>query len=135
MPGDVVDIDRRATMRPRRQYRIDDHTGRQVQSALLEVTQARREAVTKERHQPEDMIGRTTCIDRVLLDRQARLVIEQAVEDVRRFAGRCGDDLRMERAVLVGNVGVEADTRFIAVAGINVGDGFAAAAGEEVLTV
>ena len=81
------------------------------------------------------MVRDAAGVDRVLLDPQARLVVEQAVQHVRRLAGGGGDHLGVERAVLVRHMGVERDARLVAVPGVDVGDRLAAAAGEEVLAV
>jgi hypothetical protein len=71
----------------------------------------------------------------VLLGREAGLVVEQAVEDVRCLAGSRHDDLGVERPVLVGDMGVERDVRLVAVTRVHVGERLAAAAREEVLAV
>lgn len=54
---------------------------------------------------------------------------------MRRLAGGRSDHLGVERPVLVGDVGVERHAWLIAVARVDVGDGLAWAAGEEVLPV
>ena len=99
--GQVLDVDRAAAVGERCEQRIDRHSRRQVQPAILQIAQARREPVAEERHQPEDVVRRAARVDRVLLDRQAGLMVEQPVEHVRRLAGGRRDHLGVERAVLV----------------------------------
>src|SRR3954447_15794075 len=76
-----------------RKQRVDRQAGWQVEAAVFEVAQARGEAVAEEGHEPEDVVGGPADIDRVLLDRQPRLMIEQAIEHMRRLAGGRGDHL------------------------------------------
>jgi hypothetical protein len=133
--GDVSDVDRVGGIDQRAEERINRHAGRQVQSSVLQVADARREPVAEERHHPEDMVGHAARIDRVLLGRQAGLVVEQAVEDVRSLAGGRGDHLGVERSVLVGDVSIEAHARLVAMPRVDIGERLAVAAGEEVLAV
>src|SRR3546814_10298371 len=57
--------------------------GKEVQTTLLNVAQARREAVAEEGHETEHMVRCSTRIGVVLLDRHAGLVIQQAIQDIR----------------------------------------------------
>ena len=133
--SDVHDVDLTAGVDHGREQRVDAQARRQVQPTVLEVAHARREAIAEEGHEPEDVVGGTACVDRVLVDRQPGLVVEQAVEHVRRLTGGRGDHLGVERTVLVGDVGVERDARLVAVTRVDVGDRLSRAAGEEVLPV
>lgn len=65
----------------------------------------------------------------VLLNVQTALMMEKAVDDMGCLTGCRCDHLGMEGAVLIGDVGVEGDARFVAVMGVHIADGFAAAAG------
>ena len=107
----------------------------QVELALLEVANARREAETEQVAEAEHVIGDTARVGVVLLDRQSGVVIEQAVEDVRRLAGGRRDHLRVERPELVGDVRVERDAWLVAVPGVHIGNGSAGTTGAEVLPV
>ena len=118
-----------------RDQRIDRQPGRQVQSTLLQVAHARREAVTEERHEPEHVVGHPAGVDGVLLDREPGLMVEEPVEHVRRLACGRGDDLGVERPILIGDVGVERHARLVAMAGVHRCDRLACASGEEVLSV
>lgn len=55
------------------------------------------------------MIGDAAPIGMVALDGEVGTVMEQAVENMRRFAGAGRDDPGMERRVTVGDMGVEGD--------------------------
>lgn len=72
--------------------------------------------------------ARATGVRVVLLDVQTTLVMEKAVDDMGRFAGGRRDHLGVKGAVLIGDVGVEGNARFVAVMGIHIADSFAAAA-------
>ena len=76
MLSNVLDIDRRTAVDQRRKQCIDAHSGQQMQPALFEVAQPRREAIAEEGHQPKYVIGGAAGVCRMLLDAQARLVIE-----------------------------------------------------------
>ena len=85
--------------------------------------------------QTEDVIDRAGGIRRMFADHQFALMVEQAVEDMRGFAGIGGDDLGMERRKAVGDVGVEQHAGFGAVAGVAIGAGLALTTGAEELAV
>ncbi len=112
--------------------RIADHageqrpcllTGQQMQAALLYITQAWREAVAEERHQPEYMVGRAACVGVMLLDRQPGLVVQQTVEDIGGLARGRGDHARAERVILVRDMRIEGHAGFVAFARVDVADG------------
>jgi hypothetical protein len=66
------------------------------------------------------VIGHTTFVGVVLLNRQSRIVIEKPIEDVRRLArGHC-DHLGVERPELVGDVGSERHAGLVAMVCIHV---------------
>ena len=81
------------------------------------------------------MIDKAARVGVVLLDRETALVLEEAIEDMRRLVGGGGDDLGVERAELVGDGGVEGDTRIGPMARVDAVHRRALAAGREVLTV
>src|SRR3546814_3962712 len=53
------------------------------------------------------VVGHPAGVGVVLLDGKACLMVQQAVQDARRLAGRGGDHLGVERTVLVGDMGIE----------------------------
>ena len=71
------------------------------------------------------MVGDAAGVRIMLLDPQARLMIKQAVEHMRRFARRRGDGLRVVGAKPIGDVGVEGDPGLIAVTRVDVAKRFA----------
>ena len=79
--------------------------------------------------------GEAAGIGRVLLDPEAALVQEEAVEDVRRLVRRSGDDLAVEGAELIGEMAVEADAGLAAISGVDRRRGETMAAGLEELPV
>ena len=81
------------------------------------------------------MIGKTGGVGIVLLDPQIGLMIEQAVEDMRGISGIRGDHLGIEGRVLVGDVGVEEDTRFVPIAQVHLPGLFSAPTGAEALSI
>ena len=131
----VLDIDGRTAVGQRHKQWIDAHSGQQMEPALFEVPQARREAVAEERHEPKYVIGCAAGVDRMLRNCQARLMIEQAIKNMWRLAGCGGNNFRVERAVLVGKMSIEADARFVAMPRVYIGDRLAWSAGEEMLVV
>src|SRR3546814_18875113 len=71
---------------------------KEVQMSLLNVAQARREAVAEEGHETEHIVRCSTRIGVVLLDRHAGLVLQQAIQDIGRFAcGRRDQDRKSTR--------------------------------------
>src|SRR3546814_19190558 len=102
---------------------------------LLGMAQPGGEAVAKERHQSEHMVGRATRIGIMLFDRQPGMVIQQAVEDIGGLACGRGDHARAERVILVRDMGVERYARFVAVARVDVADRGTPPACVELLTV
>ena len=119
--------------------RVEDQRGllseEQVEPPVFEVADARREAEAEERAEPEHMIGDAARVGVVLLDPQARLMIEQPVEDMGGLAGGRRDYLGMVRAELVGDVGIEGHTRLVAMSGVDIAERFAVAAGLIILSV
>jgi hypothetical protein len=66
----------------------------------------------------EDMVGITTAIGMVPLRRDLTLMIEQRVEHVQHLARRRRDQLRVERRVAIGEVGVDLEAGSLAVVGV-----------------
>jgi hypothetical protein len=81
------------------------------------------------------VIGHTTCVGVVLLNRQSRIVIEKPIEDVRRLARGRGNHLGIEWPELVGDMRIERDAGLVAMACIHVGDSCTCPASTEVLPV
>ena len=81
------------------------------------------------------MIDRASGVGVVLADVDRAFVVHQSVENMRGLAGVRRDDLRVERRVAIGDVGVELHARLRAVFGVVVGRGFALSAGAEELAV
>ena len=79
-----------------RQQRVERHARWQVQPSVLEIAHARREAIAEEGEQAEAMVRDPACVHRVLVDLQAGLVVEQAVEHMRRLTGGGGDHFGVE---------------------------------------
>jgi hypothetical protein len=106
-------------------------TRQQVELPVFQITNPRRETETEQSAQAKNMVTRATGIRIVLLDGKAK----RAIDDVGRLAGGRGDHLGVVRAVLVGDMGVEGDARLVAVMGVHIADGFAAAVGAVELPV
>jgi hypothetical protein len=68
-------------------------------------------------------------------DAQAGLMLQKAVQDMRRLRRGRRDDLGLERPELVGDVGVERDAGLVAMAGVDVAERLAATAGAEELPI
>src|SRR3546814_9622273 len=81
------------------------------------------------------VVGHPAGVGVVLLDGKACLMVQQAVQDVRRLAGRGGDHLGVERTVLVGDMGIERHAGLVTVTRVDVSDSLAAAAGPAALAV
>jgi Tat protein secretion system quality control protein TatD with DNase activity len=78
-----------------------------VEPTVLEVRDSRRELKAKQAAQREDMVGITTAIGVVPSRRDLTLMIEQRVEHVQRLARCRRDQLRVERRVAIGEVGID----------------------------
>ena len=80
-----------------------------VELAVLQVLDPRREAESEQVTETEHMVGRAGGIAVVLANAQIGLVhmMQQVIQDVRRFAHRRGDHPRVERAVAAGDVGID----------------------------
>ncbi len=94
MAGDQRLVDR--LCRERSDVRPGPRVDEQVQAPGGDVRDARRETEAKQVAQREDMIGDAAPIGMVALDREIRAMVEQAIEDVRCFAGTGRDDPGME---------------------------------------
>src|SRR5207344_1058725 len=88
----------------------------QVELAFLDITNARSEAEAEQVAEAEHVIGHTTCVGVVLLNRQSRIVIEKPIEDVRRLARGRGNHLGIEWPELVGDMRIERDAGLVAMA-------------------
>ena len=133
MGTDMLDVERAADHGLQRV--IGSLALRDVELGVAQIADARREAKAQQVHQREDVIGEARRISVVLLDAQVGFVVQQAVEHVGRVAHTDVDDLRVERRVLVGDVGVERPPWTAAVFRVDVASTLGLAAGAEVLTV
>src|SRR3546814_2025350 len=68
------------------------------------------------------MVRCPACIGVVLLNRQAGLMIQQAIQHIRRFAGSRRDHPAREGIISIRDMGVEGDARFVAAACVDVAD-------------
>jgi len=87
-----------------------------IEPLVGEIADARRETKTQQVAERKNVIGETRRFGVMLLNPQIGLMVEQAIENMRRITGIRGDDLGIERSVLVGDVGVKEHARLIAVA-------------------
>jgi len=106
-----------------------------VKAFVSQITDARGEAEAQWGHQGKDVIGEAGRIGIVLFDPQVGLVLKQTVQDMCRVVHRGADDLDVERRVLIGDVRVKLDTRFLAILEVDLTGKQASAASPEVLTV
>ena len=130
---DVIGVDKPADQRSKNWRR--DRTGKQIQSAIFDIPQSRGEAEAQHVASTEHVVGGAARIGVVLFDLKTALVVEQAIEDMRRFARGRGNDLGMIRAELIGDMGVERYAWLIAVAGVHIRDCLAMAASSKILPV
>jgi hypothetical protein len=72
------------------------------------------EAVAEQGQQAGHLIGRASGVGVVFDDAQAGLMLQKAVQDMRRLRRGRRDDLGLERPELVGDVGVERDAGLVA---------------------
>ena len=112
-----------------------DGVGEQGQSAILDIPQSRGKAETQHVAKAEHVVSRAARIGVMLLDPKAALMVQQAIEDMRRLARGRGDDLGMIRAELIGDMGVERHARLIAMASVHIRDRLAMAAGLKILAI
>ena len=96
--------------------RIERFVGRaranDIEPAVGEVADARREAESQQMAEAEHMIDRAGGVGVVLADVDRAFVVHEPVENVRGLAGIGGDDFGIERRVAIGDVGVEFHARF-----------------------
>ena len=91
-----------------------------VELPVLEVAQSRREALADQGEHPEDVIARPASVGKMFLDIQDRILVEQPIQHIGRFAFRRADGQDAEVAVLVRQVAVELRSRFAAIVQIDV---------------
>jgi hypothetical protein len=108
---------------------------RHIKTFVRQVAYAMREAKAKQVTESKDVIGKAGGIGVVFLDPQLGLVIEQAIEHMRRVANGGIDDFGMEGCVLIGDVSVEGDARIIPIFRVHLASCFAAAARAVALAV
>ena len=102
---------------------------------IREIAQARAKPETKSGTEREDVIGCSASVGVMLRDIEIRAVMQQPVENIRRFVGSCRDDLYVVRAMLVGHMGIEAEPRINAVSGIHITTGLCPFSASEELAV
>ena len=76
---------------------------------LGQVRQPRAEAETKESAQDEDVVGSAAGVRVMRVDPQSRAVVQQAIEDIGRFVMGRRHHLDAVGAVLIGEMGIEAE--------------------------
>jgi hypothetical protein len=131
--ADQGDVDAPGDQRLKR--RVVGGLAEDVEAAVLQVGDARREAEAEQGAQREDVLGIAAAVGVVARGGGLAPVVEQAVEDVDGLARGRRDDLRVERGVAVGEVGVELGARRIKKKKIEAGSVAAGAAGAEELAV
>ena len=99
------------------------------------IADAGRETKAQKVAERKDVIGEASGVGVMLLDPQIGLMVEEAIENMRRITGIRGDYLHIEGCVLVGDVGVKEHVRFIPVAEIDLPGLLSAPAGAETLTI
>ena len=87
-----------------------------IKPLVGKIPNAWREAKAQQMAERKNMIGKTSRVGVMFLDPQIGLVVEQAIENMRRIAGIRGDHLRIKGGVLVGDMGVKERTRLVAIA-------------------
>lgn len=88
--------------------------------AIREVPQPGAQAESEHGTEREHMVGRAAGVGVVLRDVEIAAMVQQAVENVRRFMRRGRDDLHVIGPVLIGDMGVEAEPRIDAITGIDI---------------
>jgi hypothetical protein len=106
-----------------------------IEPAVGEVANARREAESQEVAEAEHVIDGASRVGVVLTDIERAFVVHEAVENMGGLAGVGGDDLGIERRVAVGDMGVELYPRLGAVFGVVVGARLPVPAGAEELAI
>ena len=81
------------------------------------------------------MIGSAAGVRVVRFDLQQRAVVQQAVEDIRRLVMGRRHHLDTVGAVLIGEMGIEAEAGVVPIAGIDLAGGITALGGTEELAV
>src|SRR3546814_20635574 len=90
----------------------------EVQATLPDIAAARREAVAEERHEAEHMVRCHACISVLLLNRQAGLMIQQAIQHIRRFASSRRAHPPRQATISYRDLRVTDSARFVARAGV-----------------
>ena len=120
---------------PWRQFRRHDHAGYRVEAFLLEIADTRRVAKAKRATHGEKMIRESAGVGVVLVNDETAFVVEQPVQDVRRFMGGRRDDARVIRPELIRHVGIELHAGILTVVQIGVTVDLTAPAGAEELRI
>ncbi len=87
--------------------RINGHARQEVKPAILDVAQPRRETESEQVAEAEYVISCAAGVGVVFGDLQAGLMIEQPIEDVGRLACGSGNNLGVERAKLIEDMGID----------------------------
>ena len=102
---------------------------------VTDVAQTGRKAVAEQMTERKHMIVRAARVGVVFLQFERRPVMQQAVEHVRRFAGRRRDHFAAERAVLIRHVRIEQHAGVGAVFGVDTAVAATASASTKILPV
>lgn len=111
------------------------NAGKREQPPIFDIPQSRGKLEAQQVAKGEHVVGGAARIGVMLLDPKAALVVQQAIEDIRRLARGRGDDLGVIRAERIGNMGVERHARLVAVVSVHICERLAMAAGLKILTV
>ena len=106
-----------------------------VEPAIGQITDPRREPEPEQMAKAEDMFGRAARIGVVLFDSKRHLMVKKAIKNMERLARIGRNDFGVERRVAVRDVGIELDAGLRTVTGIVLGTGFAVTARPEELAV
>jgi hypothetical protein len=79
----------------------------QLVELLFGQREPRHQAIAQEMTEAKELVGEAMLIDKMFFGPEDRMVIQQAVQDIEGFADRTRNDLRMEDALLIGNMGVD----------------------------
>jgi len=103
--------------------------------AIGEVAQPWAESEAQQGAEDKDVIGRAAGVGVMRADPQRRAVVHQPIEHVWRFVAGRRHNARAVRAVLIRDVGVEAEAGIVSVTRVDLASGVAALGGAEELPI
>ena len=109
--------------------------GRQIQFGVAQIADAGSEAEAEQMHECEHTVGAAGRVSVMLLDPQIGFVVKQPIEDVGGVPRTDVDDLRTERRVLIGDMGIEKLARLGSIFGVDMAGTFSVASGSKTLPV